>query len=220
MNRILAVLAILAAIQSCLLASPGRSSAASVTLVWTAPGDDGLTGQAALYDLRYSEQPLTPENFLQATRAAGLPQPAAPGTTQTHVLQGLEAGVVYYLAIRTADHSGNWSAMSNVITRVPQEAFGDPVAAPLAFSAPWPNPASLMSRLNYSLPDAARIRVEVFDVAGRRVRVLADELRNAGPGELAFDLTDDHGTRLAGGVYLVRALLGAAVFTRRLVIAR
>jgi len=217
LNRILVILATIILIGS---ASPTPSRAASVTLVWTAPGDDGEVGRAARYDLRYSEQTITSESFLQATAAQGLPAPAAPGTTQSYVLEGLEVGVTYYIAIKASDQAGNWSAMSNVVTRVPQDAPGSPVAVPLTFSAPWPNPAQQLSRFACSLPVGAQVRVEVFDVAGRRVRLLADEPRAAGLGEMSFDLRDDRGGQLAEGVYLVRAQLGRTIFTRRLVIAR
>ena len=70
------------------------------------------------------------------------------------------------------------------------------------------------------LPVAAPVRVEVFDVTGRRVRLLARSDFAAGLVDLAFDLRDDAGARLPRGVYLVRARLGATVFTRRLVVVK
>jgi hypothetical protein len=220
LNRILVTLTLLAAVHLVHFASPAPSSAASVTLTWTAPGDDGETGRAAAYDLRYSGQMITADNFLQAIAATGLPDPGLPGTSQSCVLDGLEVGMTYYIAIKTVDQAGNWSAMSNVIARVPPVPPASRAPVPLAFSPPWPNPAQQQARFDCSLPEAAEVRVEVYDVAGRRVRRLAEEFRDAGPGEVAFDLRDDQGMQLAGGVYLVRARLGDAVFTRRLVIAR
>ena len=215
LHRILVILATITILSSAWVAS---SRAASVSLVWTAPGEDSIAGRAARYDLRYSAQMITPETFLQATEATDLPLPAAAGTTQTYVLDGLPAGVACYLAIKTVDQAGNWSAMSNVISRVPQGASNRPAAAGLAFSIPRPNPARDLSRFDCALPEAAQVRVEVFDLVGRRVRLLADGSWAAGPQELVFDLRDDRGVRLAAGVYLVRAQLGSAAFTRRLVV--
>ena len=37
--------------------TPSNVTTTSVTLTWTAPGDDGLTGTAASYDIRYSTVP-------------------------------------------------------------------------------------------------------------------------------------------------------------------
>lgn len=39
----------------------------SVTLKWTAPGDDGNTGTATTYDIRYSKNPITEANWGDAT---------------------------------------------------------------------------------------------------------------------------------------------------------
>jgi len=119
-HRILVILVILVIVT--ILGSAGvvSSRAASVTLIWTAPGQDSLVGRAARYDLRYSTQMIMPQNFLPAVEAPDLPLPAAPGTVQSCVLDGLPSGVVCYFAIKTVDQAGNWSAMSNVIACVPR----------------------------------------------------------------------------------------------------
>jgi hypothetical protein len=213
------ILVMLASVTALSLSSAASSGAGTVTLAWTAPGEDSLCGRAYRYDLRFSEQPITPQTFQQATPAQGLPTPTAPGTIQSFALEGLKSGVTYYFAIKTADQAGNWSAMSNVIARLPQEVAGLPEGKGLAFSAPWPNPARAESQFSFSLPEAAQVRVEVFDVTGRVVRLLADGPRSAGTQELRFNNCDDRGLWLAPGVYLVRARLGSATFTRRLVIS-
>jgi len=196
------------------------SSAGSVTLWWSAPGDDSLTGRASRFDLRYSMQMITAANFGQATAAVNLPTPGLPGILQSARIDALQNGMTYYLAIKTADSANNWSAMSNVISRVPQEVAGIEVAPTLRFSPAWPNPARDGCRFRLELPLSTRVRVEVFDIGGRRVRLLLDEPREAGTSDLAFDLRDEHGAHLAQGIYLVRARLGEAVIMRRLAVTR
>ena len=89
----------------------------SVSLTWTAPGDDSLTGTATQYDLRYSTVAITPSNFSTALRWTGAPTPAAPGSPQTVTVTGLQPSTTYYFAIKTADEVPNWSGLSNVISR-------------------------------------------------------------------------------------------------------
>ena len=90
----------------------------SVTLTWTTPGDDSLTGTASQFDIRYSTSPITAGNFPAATRfTTGVPAPAAPGTQQSVVVTGLNASTTYYFAIKTADEVPNWSGISNVATK-------------------------------------------------------------------------------------------------------
>lgn len=87
----------------------------SLTLHWTATGDDGTVGTAALYDLRVSGAAITADNWEQATVVDGLPAPAVSGTAQQCVVRGLTAGATYYFALRVRDDAGNWSALSNVV---------------------------------------------------------------------------------------------------------
>ncbi len=88
----------------------------SVTLRWSATGDDGNSGNASTYDLRYSYSPIDEGNFNQATPAAGEPSPAAPGTLETFTVQGLVSDTNYYFALRVIDDVGNNSTLSNVVS--------------------------------------------------------------------------------------------------------
>ncbi len=86
----------------------------SLAIRWTAPGDDGTTGTASSYDIRYSTSAITSTNWSSATTVTGEPAPAAAGGTQTFTLNGLTGSRTYYIAIKTTDDVGNVSALSNV----------------------------------------------------------------------------------------------------------
>lgn len=89
----------------------------SVELTWTAPGDDGSTGQAAQYDIRYSTAAITNDaDFAAATQVTGEPLPAAAGAAQSFVVSGLTAETTYWFAIKAADEVSNVSGLSNVIS--------------------------------------------------------------------------------------------------------
>jgi hypothetical protein len=92
------------------------SSGSSVTLRWTAPGDDGAVGRAALYDIRYIRTDIDPLAWESATPVSGEPLPATAGAVETMTLNGLAWGTRYTLAMRTADESGNWSGISNPVS--------------------------------------------------------------------------------------------------------
>src|SRR5207253_8869806 len=77
----------------------------SMSLRWTAPGDDGGTGTATSYDIRYSTSAITAANWGSATAVTGEPVPAAAGTQQTFTLTGLASGRAYYVAMKTTDNS-------------------------------------------------------------------------------------------------------------------
>jgi len=87
----------------------------SVTLIWTATGDDGLVGTASHYDLRYSVTPITETNFSMAMSVGNVPAPAAPGEIQTCLIPNLNPNTNYYFAIKVEDEVHNISSISNVI---------------------------------------------------------------------------------------------------------
>jgi|GEM_PF-1075486 len=91
------------------------TSLTTVTLAWTATGDDGGTGTASSYELRWSNQLITPANFSSATPVPWMPLPAAPGTQQSKVIDGLTSGLNHHFALRIADERSSWSAISNVV---------------------------------------------------------------------------------------------------------
>jgi len=106
----------------------------SVTLRWTAVGDDSLAGVAAAYDLRVAATPISESNWDEATVLAGLPAPLPSGTTQQVVVRGLATGATCYFALRVRDDAGNWSGLSNVV-RWDGTLDESPPAAPSGLTA-------------------------------------------------------------------------------------
>lgn len=94
--------------------SAGSPTTQSVMLSWNATGDDGSTGLAATYDVRYAATPLNAGNFALAPQASGVPSPASPGTAQSMVVSGLNPNTTYYFAMKVGDESSNYSPISNV----------------------------------------------------------------------------------------------------------
>jgi phosphodiesterase/alkaline phosphatase D-like protein len=124
MERWIGVLA-LVFLASATMTTTSRAQQAwnSVTLTWTTPGDDSLSGTASQFDVRYSTSAITGANFSSATRwTSGVPAPAAPGTQQTVTVTGLSPSTTYWFAIKTADEVPNWSVISNVASRTTSPA--------------------------------------------------------------------------------------------------
>lgn len=83
-----------------------------VTLAWTAPGDDGDTGTASAYDLRYGSGMVTEATWADFTQVADEPDPLAAGTGQT-VSVDVGANGDWAFALKAADEVPNWSGLSN-----------------------------------------------------------------------------------------------------------
>jgi len=92
----------------------------SMTLNWTAPGDDGNTGTASQYDIRHSTSPITDANWNAADQCGGEPAPQPAGSGETFTAHGLNPNTTYYFALKTADEVPNWSSLSNVASGATQ----------------------------------------------------------------------------------------------------
>ncbi len=100
------------------LAAPaGEIGRDSVVLNWTAPGDDGLSGQASRYDIRYSTDPIVDQaSFDAATQVAGVPAPQPLGSSESFTVSGLQSSTTYYFAVIAYDDGNNSSGLSNVVS--------------------------------------------------------------------------------------------------------
>ena len=94
----------------------------TITVEWTATGDDGRNGTASEYDIRYAAFAIHEDNFNAAPRFQGAPRPAAAGSHERIVIQGLSSATTYYVAMKARDEFGNASPISNVVSASTLEA--------------------------------------------------------------------------------------------------
>ncbi|UCC44746.1 MAG: fibronectin type III domain-containing protein, partial [Candidatus Zixiibacteriota bacterium] len=155
-RRILRFFFLFAVISVCLPAQPvdaaltsSEATSQSVTLSWTAVGDDGTTGVASTYDVRYSGSMINEGNWSSALQAQGEPSPQPAGSAETFTVTGLSPATTYYFAVKVSDEAGNWSALSNVVQRTTEQETDPPsVVADLSPS----NVTSTSLALNWTAP--------------------------------------------------------------------
>jgi hypothetical protein len=91
------------------------TSKRNVTLTWTALGDDGTCGRAHSYDVRFSQAPITTDNFSSAQPVEGKAAPGEPGTGESFTIRTPRCDG--FVAVRTYDAdpaSGSTVAPANV----------------------------------------------------------------------------------------------------------
>ncbi|MEM6782407.1 MAG: T9SS type A sorting domain-containing protein [Bacteroidota bacterium] len=100
-------------------------------------------------------------------------------------------------------------------TASPVSNEDDAVAGQFELAANYPNPFAQTTEIQYTLPAATDVTVEVFDVLGRRVAVLVDASQPAGQHEVEFDARG-----LASGLYLYRIQAGENTAVRQMMVVR
>jgi hypothetical protein len=85
-----------------------RAASLSATVQFVAPGDDGVVGKAASYDVRARvDGPITDANFATAMAVSASVVPGPAGTLQVVDLTGLLPETTYSIGIRATDDCGN-----------------------------------------------------------------------------------------------------------------
>jgi len=83
-----------------------------------------------------------------------------------------------------------------------------------------PNPFNPVTTISYALPNAADVKIEVFNAAGRLVRTLVDERQDAGQKNAVWDGTNDVGQKVASGVYMYRLEADGRICDKRMVLLK
>jgi aminopeptidase N len=99
-------------------------------------------------------------------------------------------------------------------------ASGVPEAAATALLGAAPNPFNPRTEIRWAQAAAGPVSVAVHDAAGRRVRVLVDEVRPGGEHAVAWDGRDEAGRRAAAGTYLVRLEAAGAADVRKITLVK
>lgn len=93
-----------------------------------------------------------------------------------------------------------------------------PAASPTLFlMAPQPNPSRSVTFLGLDLDRTADVSLTVYDLSGRVVRKLVDGPLAAGRHRVSWDGRDQRGSRVASGMYFLRALTEGRSTTRRII---
>lgn len=81
----------------------------------------------------------------------------------------------------------------------------------------YPNPFNPLTTLRYDIPEAGSVRLNVYDVRGRKVRTLVNKHQRAGEHAIIWNGRNDYGGEVSSGIYMVRLEAGGDVRTRKMV---
>ncbi|MBD3221422.1 T9SS type A sorting domain-containing protein, partial [bacterium] len=101
----------------------------------------------------------------------------------------------------------------------PGQSDETPVAS-IALGQNFPNPFNPATSIAFSLPRNQRVTLTIYDLQGRLVRTLVDDVRAAGEHTVAWTGTTDAGQRAASGTYMYRLVTGDRVLNRTMTLVK
>ncbi|UCG61030.1 MAG: FG-GAP repeat protein [Candidatus Zixiibacteriota bacterium] len=117
-----------------------------------------------------------------------------------------------------------YSATTHLYTLTPDSGYATFSARPIVAQAEransltcaaYPNPFNPVTQLRFNLPGAAHVRLEMFDILGRRVSTLVDKFLDAGPQSFTWDARE-----FASGVYLYRLQAGNEIVKNKVLLLK
>jgi len=108
----------------------------------------------------------------------------------------------------------NWSILPT------PTGVGDRIPTRDALYGAVPNPFNPATRIRYDLASHVQVSLDVYDVAGQRIKRLVDLA--AGPGQFVtqWDGTNENGERVSTGVYFCRLTAGPYLEVRKMVLLK
>lgn len=96
----------------------------------------------------------------------------------------------------------------------------DDVPTAYALAGNHPNPFNPMTTIRYDVPRAGHIRIDVFDVRGKRVATLVDRVVQPGHHSVVWDGRDRHGASVSSGVYFSQLTADGVKFIDRMTLLK
>ncbi|MFH1374197.1 MAG: T9SS type A sorting domain-containing protein [bacterium] len=84
----------------------------------------------------------------------------------------------------------------------------------------YPNPFNPSTQINFSLPQASDVKLEVYNVLGQQVVTLLDDFREAGAHTVSWNSTDNSGKQVSSGVYFYRIQAADYTDTRKMLLLK
>lgn len=193
----------------------------SITLTWAAPGNGNNSETAWQYDVRYSTTLITDQNWITATQSIGEPNPQQAGNFEEFTVENLSPDVLYYFAIKTIDCAGNISGLSNVDTaRTLSLVSNIDLPTSHLLSPNYPNPFNAYTVINFYVPAPGHVKLSIYDILGRRVSTIVDELLSIGEHSAKWDGRDGQGNPVATGIYFYHLRVGDRNTSRKMLLLK
>lgn len=98
--------------------------------------------------------------------------------------------------------SGFWTPMHGTVVSIDDMHLSLPDNYSL--SQNYPNPFNPITTIHYSLPLRSQVTLTIFNLLGKKVRLLVDQVQTAEYHTIQWDSRDDQGNELGSGYYFYR----------------
>lgn len=135
-------------------------------------------------------------------------------TTSASIMGLMDEFRVYRRALTAAEILGTWNRELPAIITGTENNFAE-VPKNYSLSQNYPNPFNPTTKITFAIPKSELVVLKVFDVLGREVKTLVNEVRQAGSYTIDFNAST-----LSSGVYFYRLTAGNYVETKSMTLIK
>ena len=84
----------------------------------------------------------------------------------------------------------------------------------------YPNPFNPITTLKYNVPEKILVRISIFDISGNLIKMLVNEVKNAGSYSARWGAINNNGQPVSAGVYFYKIQAGNFVDTKKLILLK
>ena len=179
-------------------------------LTWDAGSDDTTPAAALTYNVRVGNEPgkgnvISPMSILEGPREGWRMRHGYgnAGKRREFVVHNLEPGITYYWGVQAQDNSFAGGPFSEEIpfttNGISTGLSNESEALTYDLFQNYPNPFNPTTTLRFSIPEAAEVELDIYDILGRRVAQLVQGSLSPGFHEVQW-LADNY----ASGLYFAR----------------
>ena len=84
----------------------------------------------------------------------------------------------------------------------------------------YPNPFNPETIIPYDLPENIFVNITIYDLLGRQVKTLVNQVQNTGFNSIQWNATNDYGEPVSAGIYLYQIQAGTFYQTRKMALLR
>ncbi len=143
-------------------------------------------------------------------------------TDTAYFVENREDGVYYY-QVRAKDADDQWGYYSSIeYALVGQTSVDDAEEVPYGFILfnNYPNPFNAGTNIDFAIPEAGKVKLEVLNLMGQRVITLVDEKVKQGRHTVNWDGRDSSGNQVSSGFYMYRLQTGNQSVVKRMLLLK